>query len=204
MMDFFILLLIVGNLFAVFVGAMLLVAPDRLASWSRFGDSWISTRKLLKPLEVPHETEGTMLRYPRVLGVLLLLSGLFILIKGGLFISGLSAADGGRLLARFFATTDLPSGAWETLWLSLLGLILLGALLAVAVGVLALFKLEALHQWARLSNRWISTRQALKPLDQPHEGFDHLIRARPRLWGALIMLFALYSCVVLIWLSRTG
>ncbi len=202
--DFIIMVLIAGNLFAVLIGVMMVVAPGRLDAWSRLGNTWISTRKLLKPLEVSRDTDTAMLRYPRVLGAVLLAGAVLILIKGWMFIAGISAVDGGRILARFFAPTKLAAGAWETLWVSMIVLIALGALSALAVGLLSLFKVEILKKWSDVANRWVSTQRALKPLDRPHYGLDRIIRGKPRIWGGIITAFALYTLVMLLWFVRAG
>ena len=202
--DFIVMVLIAGNLFAVLVGVLMMVAPGRLDAWTRLGNTWISTRKLLKPLEVSRDTDTAMLRYPRVLGAVLLAGAVLILIKGWMFIAGISVVDGSRMLARFFAPTKLAAGAWETLWLSMIVLIVLGALSALAVGFLSMFKVEILKKWSGVANRWVSTRRAMKPLDRPYYGLDRFIRSKPRVWGGIITAFALYTLVMLLWFARVG
>ncbi len=197
---YLILLLILGNLFALGIGVLMLVAPRRLGGIFKITDRWISMRRLTKPLDVPRQTDLAMLRYPRLLGAIMLVSAALILIKGANFISGVSVTDGGKLLARLYSGTRLSSGAWETLWLSLIIVIILGAVLAVAVGLMSLFKIGKLKDWATIANRWVSTRQMMKPLDMPHNNLDKLVRTQPRLWGGVITALALYSAVVLWWL----
>jgi len=53
-------------------------------------------RRITKPLEVPHQTDHVMPRYPRSLSVILLASAALILAKGTVFVSEPSVADGGR------------------------------------------------------------------------------------------------------------
>jgi len=53
-------------------------------------------RRITKPLEVSHQTDHVMLRYPRSLSVILLASAALILAKGTVFVSEPSVADGGR------------------------------------------------------------------------------------------------------------
>ena len=196
---YLILFLIFGNLFAFFIGVLMIAAPQRLGDLFKISNRWISTRRMTKPLERPRQADRTMLRYPRVLGAIMLASAALILIKGMIFISGLSAADGGRLLARLYSGVNLSAGAWEFLWLTLIVIILLGAILAIAVGVMSLFTLGKLRQWAESVNRWVSTRQLSKPLDIPHYHLDQLVQAQPRLWGGVITTLALFSAFVLWW-----
>ncbi len=199
MLYYLIVLLIFGNVFALIIGVLMLAAPQHLSAIFKFSNRWISTRQLTKPLEQPRPTERAMLRYPRVLGAILLASAALILIKGMIFITGMSVVDGGKLLARLYGDTAISSSVWESLWVSLIAFIMLGAVMAVVVGLMSLFKLGKLKYWAESINRWVSTRKLTKPLDVPHYQLDKLVTARPRLWGGVITALSLFSALVL-WL----
>ncbi len=137
---YLILFLIFGNLFALFIGVLMIAAPQRLGDLFKISNRWISTRRMTKPLETPRQADRTMLRYPRVLGAIMLASAALILIKGTIFISGVSAAEGGSLLARLYSSVKLSAVAWEFIWVALIMIILLGAILAIVVGLMSLFK----------------------------------------------------------------
>lgn len=199
MLYYLVVLLIIGNVFAFGIGVLMLAAPQELKAVFKFSNRWISTRKLTKPLEKPRPTDHAMLRYPRVLGAILLASAVLILIKGAIFVTGMSAANGGRLLAQLYGNTDISASVWESLWISLIAFIMLGALTAVVVGLMSLFRPGWLKHSSKSSNRWVSTRKLTKPLDTPHYHLDKLVLARPRLWGGVITVLALFSGVVLWW-----
>jgi hypothetical protein len=199
MLYYLVVLLIFGNVFALIIGVLMLMAPQQLSILSKFSNRWISTRKYSEVLEKSRPAERTMLRYPRVLGAILLTSAALILIKGTIFITGVSAVDGGKLLARLFGDANISSGIWESLWVSLIVFIALGAVMAVVVGLMSLFKLGQLKYWAGIMSRWISTRQLSKPLDTPHYQLDKLVAAQPRVWGGVITVLSLFSAVVLWW-----
>ena len=196
---YLILFLIFGNLFAFFIGVLMIAAPQRLGNLFRISNRWISTRRMTKPLEKPRQADRAMLRYPRVLGAIMLASAALILIKGIIFISGVNAADGGRLLARLYSGVNLSAVAWEVMWVTLITIILLGAILAIVVGLMSLFKLGKLKHWAESANRWVSTRQLTKPLDMPHYHLDKMVSAKPQLWGGVITALSLFSSLVLWW-----
>jgi len=196
---YLILFLIFGNLFAFFIGVLMIAAPQRLGNLFRISNRWISTRRMTKPLEKPRQADRAMLRYPRVLGAIMLASAALILIKGIIFISGVNAADGGRLLARLYSGVNLSAVAWEVIWVTLITIILLGAIMAIAVGLMSLFKLGKLKHWAESANRWVSTRQLTKPLDMPHYHLDKMVSAKPQLWGGVITALSLFSSLVLWW-----
>ena len=177
----------------------MIAAPQRLGEVFKISNRWISTRQITKPLETPRQADRTMLRYPRVLGAIMLASAALILIKAMIFISGVSAADGGSLLARLYSGVKLSAVAWEFIWVALIMIILLGAILAIVVGLMSLFKVGKLKDWAESANRWVSTRQLTKPLDMPHYHLDKMVSAKPRLWGGVITALAFFSSLVLWW-----
>jgi hypothetical protein len=74
--------------------------------------------------------------------------------------------------------------------------LLLGSLVALAAGLLLLFSSERAFRIGDLLNRWVSTRVALRPLEEPHSISRPLYRMH-RLVGALICAGALYALVVL-------
>lgn len=196
-------LLIAGNLFTLLIGVMMLVAPHRLASMFKVSDRWVSTKRTFEPLDMVHDTDNIALRYPRALGVILVLAAVFILIRGGVFAASLSAADGGRLLARFFGAGKIPSAAWEVLWLNLVAIVLLGALMALVLGLLSFYgKKEILQRLFGLANRWVATHHIFDQLDKPHYGFNKLIHEKSKFWGACITAFSLCAIFLLIWYLR--
>ena len=199
---YLVFLLIAGNLFALAIGVLMLVAPLRMNAWFSVTGKPISLRKLTKPLDAMRDTDTAMLRYSRVLGAVLLAGAVFILVQGGQLVFQLSAAEGGRLLARFFGAAKGSNAAWETLWTSVSIFIVLGALLALAVGAVSLFRLETLKRCSEVANRWISMRRALKPLAVANFGLVRHVREKPQLWGGIITAVALYSLVLLIWFAR--
>lgn len=195
-------ILIVCDVFALLVGLMMLISPRHLDQWSRLGNTWFSTRNLLRPLDTSHDADRIMLRYPRLLGGILLASAVLIVIKGSMFANAVGTVEGGRLLARFFSGVNWAAAAWETLWASMLLLILLGALVAATIGALSLWRLDILRYWSEAANRWVSLRRSGKPLEAPRYNVDNLVRATPRIWGGVITLLALYVLVTLSWFGR--
>lgn len=198
------MILLVGNVFAVVVGVFMIIAPQRLARWSRLPNRWVSTKAVIEPLEQMRDVDRYALRRPRLLGVLLLAGAAVILFQGSPFVWRLSIADGGRLLANVFGNSSMPSGPWEALWLSLVMLLVLGVLLTLTVGLLGLFSPGALARLHAKANRWISTRRSSEALDAPHYALDHIIRHRPRIWGGAIVLLAAYTLIHLLWLLRAS
>jgi hypothetical protein len=201
-MRYVIYLLIAGNLFAIGIGLLLMLAPERLAGWFGPGARWFSLRRLTKPLDVTRDTERALLRRPAVLGAVLVASAVLILIKGVPLVASVGSADGGRMLAQLFGAVQWPPQLWQTLWASLVAFVALGAVLALGVGALALLDGERLKAVSALANRWVSTRQATRPISVRLVTLDQLLAGRPRLWGGVIALAGLYAVAVLAWFAR--
>jgi hypothetical protein len=194
----------IGNFVALVAGVALLVAPRDVVKWlgSRSSNP-MSVRRLTKPLEKMLDLEGPMLRYSRVLGAALLAGGAFILVKWILFVSGIkSVAAGALLMARMFPDVTWHPVFWEILWVAMSALVLLGALLAVVVGLLALVRTQTLKQLSKLGNRWVSTRRATRSVAKPYYGIDRWIAAQPQLWGGAIALLSLYALAMMVWFTR--
>jgi hypothetical protein len=193
--------LIAANIFALVVGLLMLTMPHRLEALFKVSDRWVSTKRTFEPLDLMHDADRHVMRYPRLLGGLLVVGAVFILIRGGLFAAKMSALEGGRLLARVFGA-KLPPAAWEVLWVSLVALLLLGALLALAVGILSFYRRETLARWSAYANRWVATHHLFDPLDTPNYTLNKIVHEKSRLWGALITALALAALVALFWYLR--
>ncbi len=194
--------LIVGNVLAFIAGLSLLVIPKRVAHWLGLRTAHpVSVRRLTKMLETPRDSERAILRYPRMLGLALFVGGIFIFLRWSSFVASLSVVEGGRMLMRLFPNS-LPAPAGEALWLTILIVILLGALLAMFVGGVALIRVQTLKKLSSFTNRWFSTRQAVKPVARPYYGIDRLVASNPQVWGGVIVLLSVYTLAMIAWFAR--
>ena len=74
--------------------------------------------------------------------------------------------------------------------------LLLGTVFALVAGLLLVFSSETAFRISERMNRWVSTRAAIRPLEEHHSIARPLYRMH-RLVGAMICAGALYSLVVL-------
>jgi hypothetical protein len=199
-MRYLIYFLIAGNVVAFIIGAMLLLAPQHLSGWVGIGARWLSFRRATRALDMNHNTDPMLMQYPRTLGAVLVLSGAIIFVRTTLFMVQVSTPDGGRLLADFFGG-GLSTPAWEVLWSSLLLVVLFGAVLALVIGLLALFNTALLQRVSDFGNRWVSTRTATRSMARTYRPLDRLINGAPRVWGAVIAALAVYAAVMLWWFA---
>jgi hypothetical protein len=199
-------LLMAANVAALVVGVLLWAWPQRYLRWFELKKgNPRSVRQFVKPIDVMRDVDRLLLNHPRLIGAIVVASSLFILVKGTIFVSGLSLREGGKLLERLFGTGQRWSPqAWEYLWQNLVVILALGALFTLFVGLLALSRFTLLQRWSLIANRWVSGRRATKDLAKPYYGPDGLVRSRPRVWGAVISLAALYSASILLWLMWRG
>ncbi len=76
----FVLICVVGTVFGVLVGLLLVARPALLREFNQGANRWFSMRKATKPVAIPRSgMDQYVLQHARVSGALLLLGGLYIL-----------------------------------------------------------------------------------------------------------------------------
>jgi len=198
-----IMLLLAGNIVALFIGVSLIVWPGSAPGWFGSKHKPRSLRQVLKPLETVHETDKLMMRRPAVLGALLFLAAAIILVEGTRLVSTLTVAQGGEMLMKLFGGVAARRPLWETLWMSVVVFVALGALFSLAIGAAALFRPSLLRQWMVMANRWVSTRKAAKTISgKSYYHVDRTLQSNPRALGIVVTLTSTYVVLMLIWLLR--
>jgi hypothetical protein len=177
--------LLVGSLLGIGVGAGLLLRNERVAAFLQLMNRWVSTRRVLRPVELPRELGAG--HAGRGLGALLVLAG-------GYSLAVLAAVPVSRVASalRFDnAASPLAMIAIETAkWL-----LVAGCAVSVASGVLLLFFPRAWHGIEALANRWYSSRQITSGGDDMHLPLDRAAGAFPRAAGGLILVLSAVSSV---------
>ena len=87
----------------------------------------------------------------------------------------------------------LVGGLLDALVLS----VLLGALLAAFVSLFLLLRPSLLRDFEQASNRWVSLRRVLKPVEVRRDGVDEYMFRHGRGAGILLVLGSLYVLVLL-------
>ncbi|MGQ0651577.1 MAG: hypothetical protein ACT4P4_04785 [Betaproteobacteria bacterium] len=82
-------------------------------------------------------------------------------------------------------------------WQTFLWVALFGGLLGLAMGLLLLLRPQTAFRISEVMNRWISTRQAMRPLDNPIS-VERAIYRSHRLIGLLLLAGALFTLYVLL------
>lgn len=174
---------------ALAIGIGLLIAPAQLRELARPLDRWRSLRPALGQLDKPHYIERRLYHRHRLVGGLIVAGAGYTLLR-------LSGTDHQTTLA-------LLPGDWDHGLRSLAAanaywLLLLSNLAALGVGLTVYFRPSLLKRLETRSNHWLSTRQAIKPLDVSHGELGARLWSRPRATGLFLVLGSLYIWGVLL------
>lgn len=176
-----------GSLLGIAVGFGLLFRTAATLRFLATMNRWISTRKSLKPLEIPRSIGSPTARKPRWNGLVLVIAGAFVSVV-------LWQLDGGKL-----ASTTPPGARYAViagiLFSAMRWFLVVGGLAVVAVGVMLLFFPAAYPAFEARANHWYSTRQALAGGDSMHMSLDRWVERFPRAAGLLIACLSLVSAL---------
>lgn len=178
-----------GSCAGALLGLALVFRTGKALAFVRSMNRWVSTRRALRPAELPRNVTATTRRGRVVLAVFLLLGGLFALyvLLLRIEIPRMALIVGVNLKRWFFTSIALQTLKW---------FLVLGSALALVVGFLILFfpgRLAALE--ARL-DKWYSTRHVLPPTGEAMRyPLEMMVEGAPRAagWviaGASLLVFA--------------
>jgi hypothetical protein len=174
--------LLAGSLLGVVLGAGLFARSARAQAFVGGMNRWVSTRRVLRPVELPHDTGHG----GRGLAVVIVIAGAY-----ALFVLAQVPVAKVAAVLRVDAGSALGLIAIETMkWL-----LLTGCALSVAAGVMLLFFPAAWRTVEARANRWYSTRQMTPGGDDMHLPLDRLAETHPRAAGGVILLLSLASSV---------
>jgi hypothetical protein len=179
--------LLVGSIFALAAGLLLLFRSDAAFRVSEFLNRWVSTRAVLRPLEEQRSIARPLYRMHRLVGTLICAGALYALIVlgtpyGEMAITKTLAGIGPRHFASWLSE-------------SLRIVLLVGNLAALVFGIIFVVRPSALKRLEAWADRRISGRQATRPLEEVRLSTDTFTRQHPRLVGAVVTLGSLFVIV---------
>ena len=188
--DFFLLLLLVGSGLALAVGLAFLLLPGKAIALNTRLNNRYSLRSHLKPLESDRLFEPAVYRHHQAAGLFILLGASYVLYQLAFNYQhpAAIAALGTLLPHRHVAEWLLDALMWFSVPAMLL-ILLFGATLATRPS-----RLKGIE--AR-SNRWVSTRRWLQPMEAPHSGLDRFVQHHPRGFGLAVTALSAYSLAIL-------
>ncbi|MDX1455141.1 MAG: hypothetical protein R3217_06785 [Gammaproteobacteria bacterium] len=169
------------------VGVGLLVAPDRMRDTMRASNQRYSLRKALKPLEIQRDADRLIYRHHRLAGALLIIAASFFLY--------VYLTDSPVLKIAGWLQGQLGTDGFSGTVAGLGGFLAIVNFLALLLGVTLLVRPSALKPLEAVANRWVSTRQATRHLDDEINTMDGLVWQAPRFAGGLILVGALYALI---------
>lgn len=165
-------------------GLALLLLPGATLRAAASLDRRYSGRRVMRPLEVPRESERFFYRHHRLLGSLLLAGTI------AFFLLWLVDFPRETVLARL-AVWGGQALAGLILDSATIFLLLTNALITV-LAIIIIFRPSLLKPLEARANRWLSTRRAFRRIEEHRQPLDELVYRFPRLAGTLVLLGAIY------------
>jgi hypothetical protein len=178
LVQFLIVLFLVVAVSGLAVGVGLIASSPKMVEYFRVLNRWVSTRHVLKSVEVPRETDRLAHRYHRWVAAGFLLGGL-ISIFG--LLAGLDPSAVGRAFAEKRFAPAVIVAVESAKWV-----LIAGSAFGVVVGAMLLFYPNAESTLERFANQWVSPRRVTRSWDDMHMNLDTLVEAHPRPAGWII------------------
>ena len=175
-----VIFLLLASTASTLLGLALMLRSEKAIAFMRSMNRWVSTRRALRPAELPRSIRIESRTGRVLLALFLLFGGAFALyaLLVRIEIPRMAVVLGVNLRRWFITGVALQTMKW---------LLVLGSALALVVAVLILFfpgRLAALE--ARL-NRWYSTRNLLPPAGESMRyPLDMMVEGAPRASGGVI------------------
>jgi hypothetical protein len=160
------------------VGIGLIVSSQRTVQLFQVLNRWVSTRHVLKAVEVPHETDRIAHSYQRWLAGGFVLGGLISIfgLAAGFDASAISAVVSEPPFVPVVAIA-VESAKW---------FLIIGSGFGVVVGAMLLLYPNAEITLERYANQWVSSRQFARGGDDMHMTLDKLVETHPKPAGWIL------------------
>ncbi len=166
------------------LGLLLVLVPQKAMRLTNFLNQWISTQAFFEAINKPRYLERVFYRHHYLLGiVIVLLSALSIYML--VFYSGVETTASYLL--------QLAHSEFERwLFVNLYYILVFVMIISLLVGGIIIARPSALKKLEAWGNRWITTEEKLRPLDEMHDLPPNILSEKPRLFGLFVLLGATY------------
>lgn len=179
-----VIFLFIGSIFAILIGAGLVLRGKAMFPFFGSLNRWVSTREGMKKVDASYDIERIMHRQRRLLGaVFLALAALSFVV--------LVAKFDAAVLASIFARR-FPSIAVELAAESLKWFLIIGDILAIVVGATLILIPDLLAKVEARMNKCYSPRADGKDLDIMHLTLDKWAESHPRAAGWIVIVLAAF------------
>jgi hypothetical protein len=178
LVQFLIVLFLVVAVSGLAVGFGLIASSPKMAQYFHVLNRWVSTRHVLRPVEIPVDTERVTHRHYRWLAGGFVLVGLISIfgLLAGLDATAVSATFAAKRFAPVVAIA-VESAKW---------VLIVGSAFGVVVGAMLLFYPNAEGMLERFANQWVSPRRVTRSWDDMRMTLDTLVEAHPKPAGWII------------------
>jgi hypothetical protein len=181
------LFFLVSGIFGVGLGIGLVVFRTRVFRLFSPLNRWVSVRKSLEPMEARHEIEPFVYQYRRWFSALFIIGGAFSIFM--LMVK----VDAAAVASVFGAGRFSFIGPWAIQ--SLATVLIVGSVLAIAIGIILGFFPRALAALELRANRWYSSGRMARGADEMHLPLDRWFESSPRTSGCILAVAALFLTV---------
>ncbi|OGS98174.1 MAG: hypothetical protein A3K04_01880 [Gallionellales bacterium RBG_16_56_9] len=176
--------LLTGALMGVTLALLLIFKPHLLGRVNRLANRWISTRHIGQVLDRSISIEHWFYQHHRAAGIVVVLGAIYIFIYFGILF------DKAAMLQRL--SSQVPPKLLDGLLDALVLGSLVGAAVALMVGLFLWLRPSLLRGIEEEANQWVSTSRAAQMLDAPHGQVDRYITRHARQIGWLLLLGSIY------------
>ncbi|HEU0219721.1 MAG TPA: hypothetical protein VFQ98_02810 [Gallionella sp.] len=176
---------ILVSIFSFIVGVGLAMRNATMLRFFDFMNKGFSTRRVIKPLTMPHFVEPVLLKHPSQLGV-----GIVLGAPTSIFL--LSDIDANVLQPVFLGPFSYFTAAILASYTK--SFLLIGNGICVVVGLLVLFFPHLLSSIEAYTDKWYTLRKQTRPLNQMHLEVDKWVLAHPTVSGVTLSILSLSLC----------
>lgn len=173
---------LIASAFAFVVGVGLVLRSPAMLRFFDLMNRWISVRKAMKTLSVPHYVEPMLLKHRVQLGV--------VVVAGASISAFILGGFAPELFSPLFEGL-VPKVTAMVLAVYTKQLLVIGNLLCIPVGLLMLFSPDLLTKLESYADKWYSVRQHTLPLTEMHVEVDHWVRTHSTVSGVALVVMSL-------------
>ena len=181
--------LLIGATVGIAVSLLLIFKPHLLARTSRMANRWISTSRMDQLLNRSIGIEQWFYQHHRLLGILITFGACYILVYFGLLFD--------KPVIQRGLSGYAPNWLLDISLNSLVLVSLIGAVVALFVGLFLWLRPSLLRGIEESANQWISSDRAVRALEVPHDQVERFVAGHFQRVGWLLLVASVYLFFVL-------
>ncbi|MDD2700605.1 MAG: hypothetical protein PHH36_05140 [Sideroxydans sp.] len=171
--------LFLGAVLGGAVGLLLIFRPQLFWAINRVANRWLTLRVAERPLDRYISVEHWFYRLHRPFGLFFTIGAAYVMVFFAM------AYD--KAAAMQALTPYVPAVLMDFMLDALVILLLIGAALALFVGLMLWLRPNQLRSIDAVANRWLSSRRATKVFDVPHNQIDRYVAHHARVSGWVML-----------------